>query len=44
MLGLLQESPLTMRCLFERLERVFPERTVANAQDGRVLRRSENDQ
>jgi fatty-acyl-CoA synthase len=37
--GLLQDSPLTLRWLFERMERVFPERAVCSARRGRVVRR-----
>jgi fatty-acyl-CoA synthase len=39
MRGLLQDSPLTLRWLFDRLEQVFPRREVATASDGRVIRR-----
>lgn len=38
MRGLLQDSPLTIRWLFERMERIYPERTVASARDGRTAR------
>ena len=37
--GLLQESPLTLRWLFERMERLFPERTASTARTGRVVQR-----
>jgi fatty-acyl-CoA synthase len=39
MRGLLQDEPLTLRCLFERLERQFAGRTVATARGGQVVRR-----
>jgi len=39
MQGLLQDTPLTLRWLFPRLERLFPERGVATARYGRVVRR-----
>jgi len=39
MRGLLQDSPLTLRWLFDRLEQVFPGREVASARNGSVVRR-----
>src|SRR5690606_15351341 len=37
--GLLQDAPLTLRWLFPRLERIYPQRTVSTARNGRVVRR-----
>ncbi len=37
--GLLQDRPLTLRWLFPRLEKIFPERTVSTARNGRIVRR-----
>jgi len=39
MLGLLQDSPLTIRWLFDRMERVYPQRTIPSARNGRIVRR-----
>jgi fatty-acyl-CoA synthase len=39
MLGLLQDSQLTIRWLFDRMERIFPRRCVATAGSGRIVRR-----
>jgi fatty-acyl-CoA synthase len=37
--GLLQDTPLTLRWIFPRLERIFPDRGVATARNGRIVRR-----
>lgn len=37
--GLLQDSPLTLRWLFPRMERVYPDRTVSSARNGHIVRR-----
>lgn len=39
MQGLLQDSPLTLRWLFPRMERVYPDRMVSSACNGGIARR-----
>jgi fatty-acyl-CoA synthase len=39
MLGLLQDSPLTLRALFPRLEKVFPDRQIVTARRSGILER-----